>query len=256
MFIDESGNHDLRGSSKPNNRYLSLTGLIFKEGPAQQRLESEILRLKVVHFGHTDAQPVILHREDIVKRLAPFECLHEEAARGAFDSDCLRVIDGLPYVALTVTIDKVGHLALYKVWQKDPYHYCLEVLIERYVMFLEERGAVGDIVIEARNKKLDKKVKRLYHFFYRNGSQFKSALAIQARMTSKEIKIKPKSANVAGLQLCDLLAHPARVAALAQHKGETMEARMGARIADILEDKKYRCSPYGTVDGWGRKWLP
>ena len=43
------------------------------------------------------------------------------------------------------------------------------------------------------------------------GTDFLSAQELQNYITSKEIKLKPKSANIAGLQLADLVAYPAKI---------------------------------------------
>ena len=61
-----------------------------------------------------------------------------------------------------VTIDKLEHLSRYQVWRHAPYHYCLEVLLERYVLFLHYRGLRGDIMVESRNATLDGKLKNSF----------------------------------------------------------------------------------------------
>jgi hypothetical protein len=78
----------------------------------------------------------------------------------------------------------------------------------------------------------------------------------QQHLTSKELKLKNKADNIAGLQLADLIAHPSFKATLLRQKGEPLPDNFGGRVAAILEGGKYRCSPAGKIDGWGRKWLP
>lgn len=70
------------------------------------------------------------------------------------------------------------------------------------------------------------------------------------------MKVEPKTSNVVGLQFADLLAHPSYKAVLCRHEHESLPDNFGGRVAAILEDAKYDRSPYGQVDGWGRKWLP
>ena len=74
--------------------------------------------------------------------------------------------------------------------------------------------------------------------------------------TSKELKVKLKANNIAGLQLADLIAHPSFKATLARHQKQPLASNFGGQIAQILEDMKYYRSPDGQIDGWGRKWLP
>ncbi len=77
-----------------------------------------------------------------------------------------------------------------------------------------------------------------------------------ARLTSRQLKVKAKANNIAGLQLADLLAHPSFRATLARHQGEPLPNNFGGQIAQILEDSKYSRSLRGRIEGWGRKWLP
>jgi hypothetical protein len=256
LFIDESGNHDLRGCDNPYNRYLSLTGIIVEQLSDQRTLDALVAQLKTKHFGHVPISAVLLHREEIINRVPPFDCLLNPAKAALFDSDLCNLLAKLKFVALTAIIDKLEHQRRYPVWIKDPYHYCLEALIERYVMFLDGPQSSGDVMVEARNKKLDKKLKKLFKYFYRNGTQYITAQRIQQRFTSHEIKLKPKSANIAALQICDLLQNPACMAARARQNKAPLPNNFGGKIAAILEASKYRRASNGKIDGWGRKWLP
>lgn len=78
----------------------------------------------------------------------------------------------------------------------------------------------------------------------------------QERLTSKELKLKRKADNIAGLQIADLIAYPSFKATMLRQKREALPQDFGGKIAAILESGKYRCSPTGRIDGWGRKWLP
>ncbi|HEX3525560.1 MAG TPA: hypothetical protein VH988_00710 [Thermoanaerobaculia bacterium] len=75
-------------------------------------------------------------------------------------------------------------------------------------------------------------------------------------LTSKELKLKKKIDNIAGLQLADLIAYPSFKATVARRNGRDLPGDFGGQIAKILEEGKYRCSPQGRIEGWGRKWLP
>jgi len=74
LFIDETGTHDLSGAQDPNNRFLSLTGLIFSFGEIERRLNPGLVRLKQKHFPHiSNPESIVLHRKDIVNRRHPFQ---------------------------------------------------------------------------------------------------------------------------------------------------------------------------------------
>jgi hypothetical protein len=89
-----------------------------------------------------------------------------------------------------------------------------------------------------------------------NGTSALTAQVHQARLTSRELKVKPKKANISGLQLADLVAYPAFRAVLWRTAKVAFPANMTGQIASILEASKFRRSPSGTIVGWGTKWLP
>jgi hypothetical protein len=257
MFIDESGSHTTKRLDDPANRYLCLIGLIFGDLEEHDLIES-LRRFKIKHFGNAE---VVLHRDDIVKRRGQFEVLKDRAKSQCFDSELLALAENVKYSAVSVTIDKLEHVQRYKVWNKEPYHYCLEVLLERFVMHLDHNNGCGDIMIEARDKKLDAKLRRPYQYLYTQGTSDGLALRmpakrIQARMTSREIKIRSKTANIAGLQLADIFANPACAAARTIRERRPIPASFGGKLVEILEVLKYRRSADGKIEGFGRKWLP
>ena len=68
--------------------------------------------------------------------------------------------------------------------------------------------------------------------------------------------MKTKRANVAGLQLADLIAHPSFRATLARREHSPLPNTFGSKIEDILESSKYVRSYGGQIDGYGKIWLP
>jgi len=71
------------------------------------------------------------------------------------------------------------------------------------------------------------------------------------------LKVKPKTADIAGLQLADLIAHPARrEILLANNLIVDDRDTFGNQICAILEKNKYQRSPKGKIPGYGTKLLP
>lgn len=258
LYIDEVGNADLKNApDDPNVRYLSLTGITTFRSFHDTAIQPAIDALKCDLFGHTQVTPVILHRREIMDRSGPFAVLNDDAVRADFDIRTLKLIDELPYIANTVAIDKAEHVERYGVWHFDPYHYCLRCLVERFVLWLKRHGWKGDVVAEERYKQVDKKVKASFQRIWKEGTDFIAAPVIQQHLTSREIKLYPKMRNCAGLQLCDLLAHPSFRAMRRAREGQEIPDDFGGKIATTLEEKKLARNPRtGVIDGWGRKWLP
>ena len=83
------------------------------------------------------------------------------------------------------------------------------------------------------------------------------AAFFQSALTSRELKLKPKSANIAGLQLADLLVHPARQSILWEK--QRMDETPSDFVRQLLEtvDGKFNRHLYdGRVWGYGKMLFP
>jgi uncharacterized protein DUF3800 len=256
MYVDEVGNADLKASADPNHRYLSLTGVVFDLDYMDRVAAPELEGLKRRYFKTHVDEPLILHRKELVNKKYPFQALRDPGVEAAFNSDLLSLLEKLQYKVITAVIDKLEHCRRYPVWQHHPYHYCQEVLIERYVSSMEGVDKVGDVLAESRGTRADRELKAAYEHIYNHGTVWVGPEVFRRRLTSKELKLKRKVDNIAGLQLADLIAHPSFKVSLARQRNEALPQGFGGQVAVILEAGKYRCSPTGRIDGWGRKWLP
>jgi Protein of unknown function (DUF3800) len=256
MYVDEVGNADLKSSQDPNHRYLSLTGVVFELDYMDRVAAPALEALKRRYFkAHVD-EPLIFHRKELVNRKYPFQALRDPAIEAAFNADLLSLLANLRYKVITAVIDKLEHCRREPAWQHHPYHYCQEILLERYVSSLARVDKVGDVLAESRGSRPDRELKAAFQEIYTHGTAWVSGEIFRTHLTSKELKLKKKTDNIAGLQLADLIAHPSFKATLLRQKGEPLPDDFSGRIATILEGGKYRCSPAGKIDGWGRKWLP
>ena len=210
MYIDESGNPDLRNSDDPNHRFLSLTGIIINLSYVAQTLNPEMESMKRCYFGSHPDEPVILHRKELVNRRHPFQALRDIRVEYAFNQDLLAHLRNWEYRVITVCLDKKNHITTYRTWRKDPYHYCMSVLLERYNYWLSRRNAQGDVMAESRGGKENRRLKREFRDLWERGTDYVEPSQFQRSFTSRELKVKPKAANISGLQLADLIAHPSR----------------------------------------------
>ena len=245
----------MKSSSDPNERYLGLTGVIMRLQYEQGEFTDRLNALKILIFGRSD---FCLHRREIIdRRPEPFTVLKDEEKRKQFGQQAIALMEESKYRVFTVVIDKREHKAKYAVWQFQPYHYCLTVMLERYVQWLHRLNAAGDVMAESRGKKENKQLAKAYRRIYMRGTDHVSANIFQARLTSNEIKLKQKVANVSGLQLADLIASPSCRELVCKMTKQPMTAEFGKRVVEILYRKKYLRSVYdGHVYGWGIKWLP
>lgn len=208
IYIDESGDHTYHHLDSLASRYLSLTGVVIESELYRTQLQPEFEKLKQSHFPHSPDEPVILHRKEMINREGIFGALRDADRDQAFTADLVRFLSAQDYAIYTVVIDKKAHTDRYGKAASHPYHYCLTVLLERYRGFLTAEGGRGDVMAESRGGTEDMELKKVYQELYSDGTQFLSAQSFQGVLTSRELKLKKKIANIAGLQMADLLAYP------------------------------------------------
>lgn len=255
LYIDEVGNSDLKSSSDPNHRYLSLTGVAFRLTDMRS-ITSDLDALKSNFFNPDPDEPLILHRKELSRQKWPFHALQDPVLREKFDSELLGLLSEWDYKVITVVIDKLVHLNRYKRWADHPYHYCMMVLLERYTRWLKKFGKQGDVLAECRSKRQDKELKASFQALHSTGTNFVGKDVFQSCLTSKELKLKPKAKNIAGLQIADLIAHPSFRAMKFDREGAQLPDDFGAKIFQILTASKYYRKPNGKIEGCGQKWLP
>jgi len=256
MYIDEVGNSDLASSENPNHRYLSLTGVIIELDYVRTVVAPAIESLKNKFFNQHPDDPIILHRRELMNGKPPFHALKDKTIRALFDKDFLHLLRDLNFTVITVVIDKLEHKEKYSVWHHDPYHYCLSVLVERFVLWLQNNKCEGDVFAESRGGKEDLRLKNSFRRLIESGTDFVSPESFDSHLTSKELKVKLKKLNVTGLQLADLIAYPSYRSVLSDHTNNRPPENFGAEVVKILEKDKYNRSKSGRIEGYGKKWLP
>jgi len=187
IYVDEVGNHDLTHVDDLNERFLSLTGVIFELGYVERVLFPRLESLKIKYFHSHPDDPVIFHRKEITNFKGKFAILRNQELHNAFDNDLLNLLGEFEYTIITVVIDKKQHRDQYLVWHYDPYHYCLKIIVERFVLFLLSKEATGDVVCESRGGKEDCRLKESFSRIYREGSEFISRDSFQSTLTSNQL---------------------------------------------------------------------
>ncbi len=241
IYIDEVGNPDLDSSADPNHRYLSLTGVIVELGHIETLIHPQMEALKIRYFSSHPDEPIIFHRKDMLNAKPPFERLRDSNTRRDFDRELLELFKRWEYQVISVCIDKQKHKETYSTWRYDPYHYCLTVLLERFVFFLNQKNCPGDVMAESRGGKEDMRLKKSFERLWQCGTEYVDPSQFQSRLTSRQLKVKPKANNISGLQLVDMLAHPSRNEILAEQsllpQGPASFAR---EVISILQEKYYQ----------------
>lgn len=241
MYIDEVGNPDVGSSKNPLHRFLSLTGVIVNLGYVRATIFPQMEELKTRYFNSHPDDPVIFHRKELVNAKHPFESLKDQKLKNKFDIELLTFLENWDYTVITVCLDKKAHKETYQVWRYDPYHYCLALLLERFTFLLEQKQTKGDVMAESRGGREDVRLKKSFLKLWEEGTEYLLPERFQSVLTSKQLKVKPKSNNISGLQLTDILAYPSRNEILNENNLlDRPLAPFANKVIRILQGKYYQ----------------
>jgi len=221
LFMDESGDHNLCNID-PNMPVFCLAGCGFESSYYQSVVRPRVDAFKIRFWGTTD---VILHSSEIRKHRGAFSFLGDRPRRQAFYQACNGLIQGLEFTILAIAILKRPLINTYGAWARHPYHLSLDFILERYSMLIRRRGLSnrGYVLAESRGKTEDKLLKEQYRRLCRVGTEYQSLSNLTGFWMRK------KEANIAGLQIADLVAYP--IAAKVLRPGAEQKA------FDVLEEK-------------------
>jgi hypothetical protein len=240
LFLDESGDHNL-SVIDPMFPLFVLGGVIVDQAYAEGPLEAALADFKRRLFGRED---LILHTADITRNRNGFERLQEPAFRALFYDELNSLLRGLRFLVVACVIRKEDHLARYGVAALDPYMLSLDVLVERFCLDVGNRENSGVIVAEKRDPMLDRQLEIAWLNLKVRGTGFMKATDIERRIAG--LNLRAKAANLAGLQLADLVVTPI---------GRRILGKPVKEDYRIVEEK-FRRSPTGRVEGYGLVVLP
>ena len=114
----------------------------------------------------------------------------------------------------------------------------------------------GDIMAESRGGREDRITKETYRLMY-DGKGYNKLVDADKFYSSKEIKLRKKKDNIAGLQFVDLISHPARRYILVQNKlaDNIKTTSFEQKVVDVLVKSKFR-RQNGIIDGYGTVFFP
>lgn len=259
MFIDDTGDVTSVATNHPQRRFGGIVGVIFNLDYLSGTFEPGFDQLRERHFGRRDdgSLPVLhLRKMKQANLKGPFACMAKKDLREKWEADCFSMYRRANYHVITVCVDKIAFYAKHPTWNGSFYEMIVGNAIERYFYFLRKRGT-GDVMAEATNGPLDHELKGLYNKFYNTKTDHIDGSLLREVLTSSEIKIKPKSANIAGLQMADLLASTCFSYCKMTYANGPKFDPFAMRVADLMEREKfYRNDQTGDPHGYGRIWRP
>ena len=240
LFLDESGDHNLTVID-PSYPLFVLGGVIVEQRYAEGPLEEALRDFKQRLFGRDD---LILHTADITRNRNGFERLKDRRFRENFYLELNALLRRLEFQVVACAIRKNDHLQRYGVAALDPYMLSLDVLVERFCMEIGDVSGGGVIVAERRDPTLDRELDIAWLNLKVQGTRFMQARDIENRILG--LNLRAKTANIAGLQLADLIVTPIGRQVLGKPIKEDFR----------VVEEKFRRSRTGKVEGYGLVLLP
>lgn len=249
LYLDESGDHVFREVMEPAHRFLCLMGCWF-QNPDYLKFHESLEALKSRLLPHHPDDPVVLHREDMLNARKEFKALRDPVVRAEWDEALIGVIAGADFRVVAVVIDKLALREGYGEAAAHPYHLGLGFMLQRFAGYLNHVNRCGDVMAESRGGAEDRLLKESYGRVYERGVWMTPAQAFQAALTSCQLKLKNKAANISGLQLADLLGHPVKQWVLREQGHLEVElAPFAARLLEVVKPK-LNCHLYtGKIEG-------
>lgn len=171
----------------------------YAEGPLTETLN----QFKQEFFGSNE---VILHTSDIARNRNGFESLTDPDFRNRFYFRLNELMRSLSYQVVACAIRKDRHSERYGEAAINPYSLSLTVLVERFCFEVGNVPDGGVIIVEQRDPSLDRSLESSWQDLRIRGTRYLKGSAINRRVL--ELALQAKSANIAGLQLADLIVSP------------------------------------------------
>lgn len=205
LFADECGDHCL-SKYDANFPVFTLCGIIVSREQVRN-LEKELkeLKMKIWNDGN-----VILHSHEIRRQKNAFTILQDSDVRNTFYTELDRILGANDaYVIVSSTVLKDDYVRKYGKLG-DIYSQSFAFLLERAVFYVDDKNPEAEAHIEAilerRGKEEDKALSQAYNMLRENGTYWVSSERMKA--TIQKLAFVPKTANIIGLQIADLVAYP------------------------------------------------
>jgi len=246
VFMDESGDHNLKGGGDPNYPLFVLVAVLI-DGDEYGKIVQKFEQIKLKFFKE---KSVVFHEREIRKAEGVFRILQNPNTRNEFLQDLNRTIEGSRFKIIASVIDKRSLLEKYS-YPKNPYDISLQFILERIGFEVQSRISAPVLVpisAESRGKKEDGELREEFDRICSG----KSALSFNSHLPSQifskmRLDFYKKEENIVGIQLADLIARPIGIKYLRPNQQN--------RAYEII-CRKFRTSSAGEIEGYGLKIFP
>lgn len=204
LYIDECGDPNLATYDR-SFPLFTLCGILVPLKNVNG-FKNDIDELKQEFWGDNS---VILHSRDIRKCEKQFQILFNDEIKQRFYNRVNEILGRYNiYVIVCCSVLKEVCVAKHGV-ETDVYGTALKYVLQRSIFCVDDNnpdGGVIDIIVERRGKVEDKALQKYYNGLRVTGMHYVSSERFTQHMGKFEFS--PKSDNVFGLQVADLIAYP------------------------------------------------
>ena len=239
VFIDESGDPHL-DRIDPLFPELNLVAVLIRKEDYLDHLLPQLNAIKLKFFNTTQ---VVLHESEMRHKQGTFRLLEDQSTHYRCVNALLELLTDSPIRVIAASINKQRLLARY-ARPYDPYDLAMRFCLERIQHVLnqqQQRHLCTQVIFESRGKRLDQLA--LAHW-----SRIRQAANPMGPHTTDFLSfpMEPlfiaKKANVAGLQIADLIARPiARESLEPGNQARVMRAISNRLIAHKIFPRRPYC---------------
>jgi len=256
LYLDVLGDEATGHLATPSGRYLSFLGVWFRQADHYAAFAEDLARMKRRVFGPRFDEPVLFRRRDIINRRGPFHRLQSPDVAERFQKDLATSIERAKFTLVSVVMDKQSMFAGRTPRVGHPTQDGLVALLKRYCGWLGFNKARGDAMAMSRGGAEDRLLKAAFSRVFSQGTRFMRKDRFQTALTSAALKIRPRAANVAGLQLAALLSQPVLRSRLAEHQRKAAAADEFDQALLAAATPKFNMKEdTGQVSGYGTVWI-
>lgn len=246
VFVDESGDHSLL-SIDPQYPLFVLAFCIIEKAAYARQVVPAFTELKLEFFGH---DLPVLHAHEIRKPRGDFSILLNPHTRARFMQRLTALMEASPMTVIGIVIRKEALRARYAA-PKSPYELALRFGLERVFSFLwgnNQKERLVSIMAESRGRAEDADLELQFRRITQNRQEWTLPFFdLDLDSIKFELRFAAKTANIVGMQIADLVAHPIG--------RNTLKPGQPNRAFECIEPKLLR-SDQGLVQGWGLKTFP
>ena len=205
---------------------------------------------------------VPFHVTDMIRRRKSFGFLRNPSVRDVFTSELRNMLLNIDHTVVCALIDKKSLIDKYTDGAREPYRFAMQIILERFVLFLAHKEAIGKVIAESRNTGVDYALNQTFQYYWSRESAKTNTKTISFKsvISSKNIKFYKKAKGIQGIEIADLYAYSLKAWGITNYPNPNKAYPLLRNPADMLLElclsKKIRRIAGGFIKCGYKMWPP